>query len=398
MKAMTLLVTFAVILYSQSLTAQATIYGKVYNYTTNQKVNADWIVLAKTGQGLETTAQFENASEYRFENVAPAPSPYLVRVSYGDVIYSQTLQVPESREYQVDVIVYESTAKWENMIVRVPHMIVVRNGNQLNVEQTYEITNQGRKTYHAKDHKLSTFEFKLPDKVTFRGVMTSYNGSIPLQAVAMDVNGNKGVNVDLKPGTTQVQVTYSADYSSATASLDFETATDLTEFNVFVTPHDVSIAAARFTAMNDEEMKANNFAVYRATNVRRGESLAMTLMGGSSRQAEHNHDDGGSIVAAENAVQAKAFGWIALFLSLLCLLLFFGVQKKKNLPAYQAKEKGKPSKAKRNDLTKERDRLAAKIADLDDAFSNRDLDEKTYHKQRAPLKTELRRVVETLHH
>ncbi|KAB2879052.1 hypothetical protein F9K33_10750 [bacterium] len=385
-------------LYSHEADAQsgASIIGKVYDKTINKKVSADWVVLVKTGQGLETVKQFDRVSDYEFSNIPVLPNaPYLLRASYKGVVYTQNLMIQENKRYNVDLVVYEATDRWQNISVRIPHMVVLRNGDQLEIQQTFEINNSGQTAYVLSDVNKPTFRFKLPERTQFQNAQTSHNQSMPVTATAFAYEDGMGINQPLRPGLTQIQITYTADYSANTFELNSQWYYDIDECNVFISPKDIELVSDKLTHVHDERMEANNFSIYAASGIKANEVIAMKLSGGGTRQTEQNNE---SIAASDNMVQKKAFVWIFLMLSILSFALFFGLNRKAAAKPYQpATGQKKQNKQQRNELLKKRDALAQQIAQLDDTFDEKEMDSPTYQKRRDSLKSQLRKAAEDIH-
>ncbi|MBL7996330.1 hypothetical protein JNM05_13250 [bacterium] len=385
-------------LYTFDVHAQsgASIIGKIYDKTINKKVTADWVVLVKTGQGLETVKQFDQVSDYEFSNIPPLPNaPYLLRASYKGVVYTQNLMIQENRNYNVDLVVYEATDRWQNISVRIPHMVVLRNGNQLEIQETFEINNLGQTAYVLSDINKPTFRFKLPERTQFQNAQTSHNQSMAVAAAPFAYEDGMGINQPLRPGVTQIQVTYTADYSANTFALKSQWYYDILECNVFVSPKDIEVLSDKLTHVHDERMEANNFSIYAATAIKANNMVGMTFSGGGTRQTEQNNE---TIAASENMVQKKSFVWIFLMLSILSFALFFGLNRKAAAKPYQpAVGQKKQNNQQRNAMLKKRDTLAQQIAQLDDTFHDNKIDSPTYQKRRDSLKSQLRKAAEDIH-
>lgn len=379
----------------------AAVTGKVYDKTINQKVKADWVVLVKTGQGLETFKQLDKVADYEFTSVPlNANAPYLLRASYKGVVYTQNLMIQENKKYNVDLVVYEASNKWQNLTVRIPHMIMVRSENMIEVQQTYEINNTGVTAYHISDASKPTFRFKIPEGAQFQNALTSHNQSAPIGATAFAYQDGMGVNFPLRPGITQIQLTYTADYSAQKLDLSSFWYYDIAECNIFVSPKDIQVNSDKLSHVHDERMEANNFSIYTASGIKANEAFKLELSGGSARkQDDHDHGNNETIAASENLIQKKSFIWIFLMFSILSLALFFGLNKKAAVKSYQPpSEHKKQNKQQKSELTKKRDNLAQQIAMLDDNFSENKIEEAAYNKRRNELKIELRKTVEAVSH
>ncbi len=366
----------------------STISGKVINRTTQQEVKADWVVLAKTGQGLQTLRQLDNVSAYEFSDVPVlAQAPYLIRAYYEGVVYSQNLLIRENKNYRVDVKVYDVTEKWDNMSVRIPHTIIARNGDRLTIEQTFEVLNTGKFTFISSDTKKPTFRFVNPPGSRMEGATTSYENSMPLPAAPIEYQGAWGINVPIKPGASQFQITYSADYSANAFELTNQWLYDISEYNIFVSPKDIRVSSDRLAHLHDEKLEADNFAIYQAKNLKANESLSVRLSGGGLRnrpQGNNTENEDAPVTAVSTAIQKNVFVLIPFFLSVLILILYFGLSRKLN------------NKDHENDWNRQQDVLARQIADLDDSFEGKNNND-GYQKRRTELKSQLKKVIAKIH-
>lgn len=389
--------------FAQTAAAQngASVVGKVYDKTINQKVKADWVVLVKTGQGLETVKQFDKVSEYEFTAIPPvANAPYLLRASYKGVVYTQNLMIQENKLYHVDLVVYEATDKWQNISVRIPHMIILRNANQIEVQQTFEINNTGQAAYNVPDATKPTFRFKLPEGTQLQNALTSHNQSMPIGAGTFAYQDGMGINMPIRPGITQIQVTYTADYSANKFDLNSIWYYDISECNIFVSPKDIEVLSDKVSHVHDERMEANNFSVYTAANIKANTPLSMKLSGGSaSRPQGEEQGNDEHVAASENEIQKKSFVWIFLMLGILSLAVYFGLTRKLPAKPYQPQTavQKKQNKQQKSEFIRKRDTLAQQIAELDDSYSANKIDTSTYKKRRDDLKLQLRNAAEAVH-
>ncbi|NUM80562.1 hypothetical protein HUU42_07110 [bacterium] len=368
------------------LTAQntATITGNVINGTTGKKIKADWVVLVKSGQGLTTVQQLDNVSEYNFAGVEPNPSaPYLVRASYQGVVYTTNVMVTGAVTLNEDVKVYESSSKWGNISVRVPHLIVVREGNVLQIEETFEISNLGTTTFNQKDSKVPTFRFNAPIGAQIINVSTSVNRSMPISQNYFEFEDGYGVNLPLRPGMTQIQVAYTLDYQRGSAELTHQWYYDVTECNAFLLPVDLQITADGFTKIDDKQMEDNGFIIYAAKTIKAGTALKMQLAGGS---VVDRHQDS-KIEAKGNALQEAVWVILPMMLAVLLFGLYWGISKKTTQPVYHEK------KGSNRDLKRQKEQLIQTLARLDDDFERSGTDKKTYEKKRIELKSQLHDVL-----
>lgn len=376
----------------------ASISGRIINEATKKPARAEWVVLAKTGQGLETVRQLENVSEYSFADVPLlSGSPYLVRAYYDGVVYTQNVLVQEGKPYVVNLSVYPSTDRWASLSVRIPHLIIVRNGPQLEVQQTFEIFNSGSTTYNLPSERQPTFRFDVPGGARVSQVMTSYNRSLPVMTASFDHQGAHAVNVPFRPGSTQIQLTYVADYSEAGFVFSSKFFHDIDECFVFVSPADVGVASDRLVQQQDAQLAANDFAVYKVDRLTANSVLSFTMTGGTTTQRE-SHGDHGQVVAFPSRIQSRIWVILPALLGVFLLVLFFALQKSNSGAGIPKNTRIKKAHAKGDghDLIQTREKLVTRIAELDDRFVRKEIEPKDYEKTRSDLKSELMRVARSI--
>lgn len=365
----------------------ATITGDVINGTTGKKIKADWVVLVKSGQGLTTVKQLDNVSDYNFTGIEPNPNaPYLVRASFQGIVYTTNVMVTSAVTLNENVKVYESSTKWANISIRVPHLIAVREGNVLQIEETFEISNNGTATYNQKDQKIPTFRFNAPKDAQIINVSTSVNRSMPITQNYFAFEEGYGVNLPLRPGVTQIQVAYALDYTNGNAEMSHQWYYDVTECNAFLSPVDLQVTTDGFTKIDDKQMEGNGFIIYSAKSIKAGTALKMQISGGS---VVDRHQDS-KIEAKENALQTAVWVILPMALAVLLFGLYWGISKKAVQPAYHEK------KGSNRDLKRQKEQLIQTLAKLDDDFERSGKDKKNYEKKRIELKSQLHDILTSI--
>jgi len=351
-----------------ALAQTASISGKIENGTTSKPAVAEWVTLVVAGQGgMQTLQQFEKVSKYEFPNLKPQQGiPYLIRASYKGVVYTKATMVVEAKRYESNVSVYETTDKWTDINVRVPHIVLARDEDVLQVEQTFEINNSGKFTFQISDQAKPTFRFQLPAGAQIKSLTTSLNSNMPITQSHFKFEDGEGINYSLLPGTTQIQVTYAVGYPDR---IDFASKWyyNIAECNVFITPPDVTVKSERFKKIEDRQMAEHNFIIYSATNIKAGESPTLSLSGGSSIKKE---EEEGSIKAVENAVQKVVWVVLPFLIGCLLIILYWSVTRTGASRAVEQKEQ-----------------LLREIAELDDRQANETIPD--YEQKRKKLKKEL---------
>jgi len=383
MKRWLLFMALSALLVPRSFFAQASVSGKVILGSTKQPVKADWVTLIKSGQGLQTLQQLDNVSEYAFKDIPLNPmAPYLIRASYKGILYTQNVMINENKPYIADVSVAGVSDQWRDIDVRVPHMIVARTDDKLEIEQTFEITNNGANTFNPKDTNVPSFLFKLPDGVKLEAVTTSFDKSMPIPASVVNYKDKQGIIFPLRPGTTQIQITASAPYASPSLTWAQPMYYDVSEFRIFVTPKDIEVSGENFQHIHDEQLEANNFSITAATNLKSGSTIGISFKGGSARGGAPQEDDH-PIDAAANEIQRNVFFLAPLLMSFLLFALYIALNRK-----HQSDGGGAQQKAH---WMAEQEKLIASIARLDDEYAENS-DNSEYVDRRRDLKHQLRDV------
>ncbi len=343
----------------------ARISGKVFNESTKKTVRAEWVVLVKAGQGLQTLKQFDNVSEFDFSDVPLVTNaPYLIRAFYKGVLYSQTIRITEARHYPLDVVVYESTPEWKKITLKVPHMIVARSGNRLEIEQTWNIVNTGTSTFNTSDG--TTLVVAKPSAAQVASVTTSHNESIPIPVSPLTTDTSLSISFPFRPGITQIQINYTIPYAG-TADWSMVANHPIDEFRLFVTPQDIQIVSPLLNHVHDPELEKQNFSAYVADAVTK--PFLVTFSGGSQRAADPS---AGTILPGSNALQSKSLTLIPFLIALLLIPLYIALTRPVEV--------------------RNKESLLVEIAKLDDLHVDRATDP-TYLKKRSELKSALYHIL-----
>lgn len=340
---------------------KATLTGNVVNGTTGKAVVIERVSLMKPGQfGMELVKALDRVSQFTFDDIEPSAGvPLVLRGYFQDVSYSLNVPVTESRAYTVDLVVYETSKRWDNIHVRIPHMIVVREGEHLQIEQTLEFHNNGKTTFNGDSLRLS-----VPETAHNTRLTTSYEDGFALPALAALQGQHYAVLLPLRPGRSRIQFSYELDYGAESVQLRQPWHYDVDDMNIFVSPRDIAVNGSGLTQVQDEELARNNFAVFQKNRLMAGESLEVQFSGGSIRVRQDISD----VLAEDNEIQQMIWIVLPLFLALLSFGIYFGLSKG----------------------TAQRTRIIREIAALDDSYAKQGITDDQYSRKRATLKNELR--------
>jgi hypothetical protein len=189
----------------------ASIDGAVMNRTSGKAASGVSITLLKPGaQGMQTLGSTisDSAGRFVFEKDQPGGGPQLLQASYKGVTYNKLL-TPNLPTSNVDLDIYEPT-KSPAIAKIAQHMLLLEpSSSQLAVDETVVIQNGTATTYN--NDALGALQFYLPPAANGQ-VRVSAQGPqgmpLPRPAEKTDRNDVFKVNFPVKPGETQIQVTY----------------------------------------------------------------------------------------------------------------------------------------------------------------------------------------------
>ncbi len=353
---------FVMMLMTGAAFAQkARLTGNVVNGTTGKTVVIERLSLMKPGQfGMELVKSLDNVSRFTFEDIEPvAGIPLVLRGNHQGVSYSLNVPITEAKAYSANLTVYETSKTWDKVHVRVPHMIIVREGTHLQIEQTLEFHNNGNTTFNGDSLRVS-----IPEAAHNTRMTTSYEDGLSLPALAA-LNGRQyAVLLPLRPGRSRIQLSYEVNYDNLSVQLSQPWSYDIEDMNIFVSPRDIAVTGSGLAEVADEELARNNFAVFQKSGLRAGESLEIHLSGGSARVRQDITD----VLAEDNDIQQMIWIILPLCLALLSFTVYFGLSKG----------------------TAQRARLIREIAALDDSYAQKGIQDDLYRQKRLSLKKELR--------
>jgi hypothetical protein len=201
----------ATLAMSGALTLLASIDGTVMNHTSGKTASGVSITLLKPGaQGMQTlgVTVSDAAGHFLFENDQPGGGPQLLQASYKGVTYNKLL-TPNAPTSSVELDIYESTKSPAGAKIIEQMLVLEPAFNQLTAEETVVIRNDTTITYN--NNALGALLFYLPPAANGQ-VRVSAQGPqgmpLPRAAEKTDKNDIFKVNFPIKPGETQIQVTY----------------------------------------------------------------------------------------------------------------------------------------------------------------------------------------------
>ena len=210
----------------------------------------------------------------------------LVQVRYQDVNYNQPVSFGDQDSVDVDIAVYETTGTWDPDAIRVTtsRILFRRLGDKMSIDKVYVIDNASQPPMTYFDPEGS-FLFHLPTSglSEVRGVSAAGASGMPVPQPSFPLEGREGVfasRTAMKPGETQIGVSYDVDYSSGRHEMSTEAFYPLSELLALVAPADIEISGDGWQNLGTEP--EGRFAVARLADLRVGDPIRLVLSGGST--------------------------------------------------------------------------------------------------------------------
>lgn len=328
------LAIFILVFGAANLAAAEALNGSVKNGTTGQPVPGGEVVLMKLEQGMTPVDKVKTDSRgrFRFRNVAPGKQPMLLEVSYRGVPYYQTASPGEQN---ASIVVYDTTASRESIVVTSHALMLRPNGSNLEVEEEYIVENQSRPPL-ALYTPNGTFAFSVPENAQLGEVFAwTVHTTIPTRQDATDVaKDRKAINWPFRPGKSVVRILYTSPYASNQATLRSQSPYPAT--HVFLAaPPGVQVSSDGFSPVGSEQ----GFDLYARQSMAAEAPLAISISG---QPAAASNSENSSASSQEPAISTlpgrhRKLVWIvggAVAVLLLIGTLFFwrGSTAQANLP------------------------------------------------------------------
>jgi|GEM_PF-1775725 len=354
------------------------ITGTIVNGTTGARnVESDVTVIAPA-KGMKPVATTRAVNGiFSFTDLDPNVPVYLVQVNFDGVPYRESVNpVKTGTSADVAMLVYQSTTKDDGIRLAMFDMAALRHDNVITVEKLFAINNVGSPGRTVTGD--GAFRFHVPRDGTIRDLSVTGQGMpIKRTPVATDKPDVWRVDYPLRPGITQVDITFDVPYDTASYTLIGKFLYDVDEFSIFGADTSMTISAAHPRLTNAG--KTHGMTEYTAKSVAAGTELNVTFSGGSEQtQVAAGH---GNVLTVHNGMQNASI--VVIVLVLLAMMAFMGMSLRgnpnpldnpKNLKAYYHG-------------------LLQRLARLDDLHAAQAVDREAYTVRREQTKRQLAAIV-----
>ncbi len=303
------------------------VHGTVTNGTTGKPVSAAHVIIIQPSAGMLEVGSTE-ARDGKFEvpNLSNDAPVYVLRVEYAGTTYNEPVRVT-GEDQTVDISVFETTTSWDQVTVVVPHLAAARMGNELVIEQMYEITNatSPAKTIMGKDGAFKVF---LPADMDSLTDCFIASGEMPLKRtpIPTDAADLYGIDYPIRPGITRLSISYHVPYNG-TYTLKHKFAQAVSHMTVFAVDSTLAVASTSHQFASTESV--HGMTAYAVHDINANSTVALTFSGGDPNFAgldvdEHDHGAGGEPtgpVTAQPGVDEKIsyFFMVTVLLVLACV-------------------------------------------------------------------------------
>lgn len=348
------------LLFVCSLARAESIEGIVTNGTRNRPQASAAISLLKLDQGMqpirETTT--DTQGRYRFADVpADTGASYLVRVTYAGVTYHKPALFQSGTAARVDVEVYERTSSEKAIAVDVHGIAFDPSEGRLRVREAYAVANQTRPPLTVYGEG-GTFRFALPTNVKDVELSMQAPTGMPLEQTPVEkLPGQYAVDFPLRPGTTQVRLSYSLDYPVARAQMALRSFYAVNHTQVFIPSTGVELSSRSLTPLGTDSER--QLSIYGAENLSAGSVVEFEVSGTAPAAARaggegDSANQAGSVTIFPNAAGQARWYIVILAFFVLVLGLYY---------LYQADGPAESGPAKNHSQAKRRPRRATEPID-----------------------------------
>jgi hypothetical protein len=291
-----------------------TVRGNVVNGTTGQVPKSVKVVAVNPSGGMMEEREVE-AKDGRFEitGLDPQAPIYLLRVDYDGVPYNATVRV-DGADHDVTIHIYESTSSWDGISVTVPHLAASRQGDRLNIEQMFEVNNESSPPRTATGER-GFFHLFLPAEMETLSAcfVTSLGVPVDRTPIPTDEPGVYRIEYPIRPGVTNVGVSYQLPYASGAITLTTKVLYDLQHVFVYGVDPDIKITSPSHTLQPGEPV--HGMSVYSIHLAPKNTDLTLAFEGGSSEAAPAAGHE--VLVVPNDAHRVAVYAMVALLLALL---------------------------------------------------------------------------------
>jgi hypothetical protein len=273
-----------------AFSSATTLSGSVTNGTTGKPSAGDQVILIKLSAGMEEVSKKKSDFQGKFSfNIENGNSPYLVRVLHQGVTYHAA--APPGT-ITVELKVYDAAPKLDGINVVADLMYVQAGQGKLGITRVFAVDNSSQPP--RTEMNDAPFEFYAPEGAEIDEAQAQTSGGQPVN-VAPTPQADKGryaFRFPLRPGQTQLQVTYHLNYSGKT-TIDPHLIYPLEHFVVIIPKSITFTPIATGIYQTQTSPKQPDAIAAIASNARPGQKLSFDISGEGMLQGQDQEASAG---------------------------------------------------------------------------------------------------------
>lgn len=254
----------------------ATLTGTVTNGTTRRPSAGDEVILIKLAAGMDEVGHSKTDSQGKFSfSFSDDNAPHLVRVIHQGVTYHQPAPPGTNT---ADVEVYDANPKVDGVTAVADLMYIQAQQGQLGITRIFAVDNKSQPPRTQMND--ANFEFYLPVNAEIDAASAQTAGGQPLNVspTPQAEKGRYAFVFPLRPGQTQLQVSYHVPYTGKT-TVDPKLIYPLEHF-VAIMPRSIGFTPAQSGVYQDKQPPDQPEAIAEvASDPRPGQKLAFEISG-----------------------------------------------------------------------------------------------------------------------
>lgn len=372
---------------ARALGATGRVEGLVLNSTTRRPAADLEVRLLTPRGGMQQVASGKTDASGRVvftEEGIDSSRFYLLSTAYQGVSYNTPVQFDATGKAAVNLEVYDASTSRAAIRVQALRVLVRVEGAKVRVQEEFDVLNSSNPP-RALASPEGTFRFRLSPgasepNVAVVGLM---NMLLPQSPSPGKSPGEFSIPYPLKPGLTQVAISYETDYASSRFELNDRLEYPVDVADIYLSPATLSVKSRLFKFAGGDP--ARNLQKIEARDLPRQAPFDVRLSGEAAAASQAEAEQSGvEVKIVPNSMTRLGVPLLACFL--LVLLWALGVRVAREWPQWKA---GRGSSPVQKQLGAKADALVNSLADLDELFASAKIEEAKYWKERLELKARL---------
>ncbi|HEX6789750.1 MAG TPA: hypothetical protein VF247_00440 [Candidatus Krumholzibacteria bacterium] len=370
----------ALVLVVSATAANAfTIHGTVKNGTTGASADLKVTAIVPSQGMREVGAVDAKNGVFTLENMPNDAPMVMLRTDYAGVTYNTQVPVMGGGDQTVAVEVFDVAKSWDGINVMVPHLAVTRRGNELYIEQMYEVTNET-----SPPKTRGQFEMWLPADMDSIQDCYVIAGEVPVKRmpVPTDKKDIYAIEYPIRPGMTRVGISYSVPYGEGMYTMRARFPMPVAHMMVYAVDSTLQVTTTSHEFISQQSVHGMTASALH--QIKAGEELILNFVGGDPNfaglhvEGEDQHEHAGGEVPDNIRTVGTDDYKFSIFMMITVLLVLTGIvamaMRDHHDPLSDAKV-----------LRAHYDLLLARLAKLDDLHAANTIPSDAYRASREEL-------------